>query len=98
MLGRRLRALRRRLDVVHGYRRQVVAFDAHVDNRKRFAVVRRAESVAQLIDGGRLESFAAPVARELRIWPRRNLEQLAPLGDWPEYAPSAVVDQHHDWI
>ena len=44
------------------------------------------------------ETRAAPVTRQLRIRPRRDVEQLAPLGDRPENAPSAIVDDQHDRI
>ena len=60
--------------------------------------MRGAERVPELFGSSRLESNPAPIARELRIWPRRNFEQLAPLGNRPEDAPSAVVDHQHNRI
>src|ERR1700722_13647222 len=93
------RALSGGLDVFYGDRREIVAPDLGVDDRKRGTAMCRFESAPQFGRIVDLETCSTPVLAQSRIRPRWNIEQVAPLARHrPEDAPSAIVDHDHDRI
>ena len=97
--GRRLRSFGGGPDVFQRHRRKIVASDLHVDDREVLPRCAASRALAQFGRGVRLEARAAPVLAKSRIRPRRDIEQVAPLGRHrPEDAPSAIIDHDHDRI
>src|ERR1700722_18525586 len=96
--GWRFGALGCRLNIFDRYRRKIITSDLHVDDCESFAWVGGVQGLAEFGDGIGFEAGTAPITRQLRIGPRRDLEQVAAVGDRAENSPSAVVDEDDDRI
>src|SRR5262249_42968491 len=79
-------------------RREIVGIDSHIEDRKTLTLMRFVQRAPQFRGGSRVEAGAVPLARQPRIWPERDIEQLAALGYRAEDSPSPIVDHEHDRV